>query len=66
MKFPLSVSLKKANFDEFESSLNNKNDLVHCPSITLSAIVPPRKCGHSTKTKVWPNQSGKIQNWCNG
>ncbi|CAI4461869.1 CRB_1a_G0017770.mRNA.1.CDS.1 [Saccharomyces cerevisiae] len=34
------VSLKKANFDEFESALNNKNDLVHCPSITLFESIP--------------------------
>ncbi|CAI4515058.1 AEG_G0023170.mRNA.1.CDS.1 [Saccharomyces cerevisiae] len=28
------------NFDEFESALNNKNDLVHCPSITLFESIP--------------------------
>ncbi|CAI4792453.1 CNT_collapsed_G0059750.mRNA.1.CDS.1 [Saccharomyces cerevisiae] len=49
----------------FESALNNKNDLVHCPSITLFESIP-RKCGHSRRRKVWPNQTGKIQNWCNG
>ncbi|CAI4474399.1 ADI_G0018000.mRNA.1.CDS.1 [Saccharomyces cerevisiae] len=38
--FPIGVSLKKANFDEFESALNNKNDLVHCPSITLFESIP--------------------------
>ncbi|CAI4687361.1 ALI_HP2_G0038340.mRNA.1.CDS.1 [Saccharomyces cerevisiae] len=31
---------EKANFDEFESALNNKNDLVHCPSITLFESIP--------------------------
>ncbi|CAI4235557.1 ADI_G0000010.mRNA.1.CDS.1 [Saccharomyces cerevisiae] len=35
---------EKANFDEFESALNNKNDLVHCPSITLFESIP---------TEVW-------------
>ncbi|CAI6785338.1 BPK_HP2_G0055240.mRNA.1.CDS.1 [Saccharomyces cerevisiae] len=39
-RFPIGVSLKKANFDEFESALNNKNDLVHCPSITLFESIP--------------------------
>ncbi|CAI4242168.1 BAL_1a_G0000970.mRNA.1.CDS.1 [Saccharomyces cerevisiae] len=28
------------NFDEFELALNNKNDLVHCPSITLFESIP--------------------------
>ncbi|CAI4296759.1 ADI_G0005390.mRNA.1.CDS.1 [Saccharomyces cerevisiae] len=35
-----SVKFEKANFDEFESALNNKNDLVHCPSITLFESIP--------------------------
>nr|CAI6612965.1 BBF_HP1_G0031670.mRNA.1.CDS.1 [Saccharomyces cerevisiae] len=35
-----NLFLKKANFDEFESALNNKNDLVHCPSITLFESIP--------------------------
>ncbi|CAD6626823.1 XXYS1_4_G0038250.mRNA.1.CDS.1, partial [Saccharomyces cerevisiae] len=35
MKVSDRRKFEKANFDEFESALNNKNDLVHCPSITL-------------------------------
>ncbi|CAI4427499.1 CPI_1c_G0016510.mRNA.1.CDS.1 [Saccharomyces cerevisiae] len=35
MKVSDRRKFEKANFDEFESALNNKNDLVHCRSITL-------------------------------
>ncbi|CAI4388086.1 CNT_collapsed_G0025760.mRNA.1.CDS.1 [Saccharomyces cerevisiae] len=34
------VSLEKQTLTEFESALNNKNDLVHCPSITLFESIP--------------------------
>ncbi|CAI4792681.1 CLN_G0052990.mRNA.1.CDS.1 [Saccharomyces cerevisiae] len=44
MKVSDRRKFEKANFDEFESALNNKNDLVHCPSITLFESIP---------TEVW-------------
>ncbi|CAI4590399.1 CMF_collapsed_G0032590.mRNA.1.CDS.1 [Saccharomyces cerevisiae] len=40
MKVSDRRKFEKANFDEFESALNNKNDLVHCPSITLFESIP--------------------------
>ena len=40
MKVSDRRKFEKANFDEFESVLNNKNDLVHCPSITLFESIP--------------------------
>ncbi|CAI7455220.1 BAD_collapsed_G0048520.mRNA.1.CDS.1 [Saccharomyces cerevisiae] len=40
MKVSNERKFEKANFDEFESALNNKNDLVHCPSITLFESIP--------------------------
>ncbi|CAI4287786.1 AMP_1a_G0012490.mRNA.1.CDS.1 [Saccharomyces cerevisiae] len=30
----------KVSDRQFESALNNKNDLVHCPSITLFESIP--------------------------
>ncbi|CAI4495041.1 CDG_1a_G0047680.mRNA.1.CDS.1 [Saccharomyces cerevisiae] len=65
MKVSDRRKFEKANFDEFESALNNKNDLVHCPSITLFESIPTEVV-ILRRRKVWPNQSGKIQNWCNG
>ncbi|CAI4447057.1 CLN_G0017890.mRNA.1.CDS.1 [Saccharomyces cerevisiae] len=44
MKVSDRRKFEKANFDEFELALNNKNDLVHCPSITLFESIP---------TEVW-------------
>lgn len=35
MKVSDKRKFEKANFEEFELALNNKNDLVHCHSITL-------------------------------
>ncbi|EHN03907.1 Yrf1-8p [Saccharomyces cerevisiae x Saccharomyces kudriavzevii VIN7] len=35
MKISDKRKFEKANFEEFESALNNKNDLVYCHSITL-------------------------------
>ncbi|CAI4045471.1 uncharacterized protein SKDI_11G3195 [Saccharomyces kudriavzevii IFO 1802] len=35
MKISDKRKFEKVNFEEFESALNNKNDLVHCHSITL-------------------------------
>ncbi|CAI4241217.1 CNB_1a_G0000890.mRNA.1.CDS.1 [Saccharomyces cerevisiae] len=66
MKVSDRRKFEKANFDEFESALNNKNDLVHCPSITLFESIPTEVPVILRRRKVWPNQSGKIQNWCNG
>ncbi|CAI4243923.1 APG_G0000920.mRNA.1.CDS.1 [Saccharomyces cerevisiae] len=66
MKVSDRRKFEKANFDEFESALNNKNDLVHCPSITLFESIPTEVTVILRRRKVWPNQSGKIQNWCNG
>ncbi|KAF4005989.1 hypothetical protein FOB22_001422 [Saccharomyces cerevisiae] len=43
MKVSDRRKFEKANFDEFESALNNKNDLVHCPSITLFESIPRKK-----------------------
>ncbi|CAI6607644.1 AAC_HP2_G0031010.mRNA.1.CDS.1 [Saccharomyces cerevisiae] len=40
MKVSDRRKFEKANFDEFELALNNKNDLVHCPSITLFESIP--------------------------
>ncbi|CAI4534063.1 ALI_collapsed_G0020590.mRNA.1.CDS.1 [Saccharomyces cerevisiae] len=40
MKVSDRRKFEKTNFDEFESALNNKNDLVHCPSITLFESIP--------------------------
>ncbi|CAI4602087.1 BAF_collapsed_G0034980.mRNA.1.CDS.1 [Saccharomyces cerevisiae] len=40
MKVSDRRKFEKANFDEFDSALNNKNDLVHCPSITLFESIP--------------------------
>ncbi|CAI6489357.1 AIF_HP2_G0017090.mRNA.1.CDS.1 [Saccharomyces cerevisiae] len=40
MKVSDRRKFEKANFDEFESALNNKNDLVYCPSITLFESIP--------------------------
>ncbi|CAI4456423.1 AEG_G0018050.mRNA.1.CDS.1 [Saccharomyces cerevisiae] len=40
MKVSDRRKFEKANFDEFESALNNKNDLVHYPSITLFESIP--------------------------
>ncbi|CAI4295460.1 CDA_G0004910.mRNA.1.CDS.1 [Saccharomyces cerevisiae] len=40
MKVSDRRKFEKANFDEFESALNNKNDLVHCASITLFESIP--------------------------
>ncbi|CAI4665361.1 AIG_G0039240.mRNA.1.CDS.1 [Saccharomyces cerevisiae] len=66
MKVSDRRKFEKANFDEFESALNNKNDLVHCPSITLFESIPTEVLVILRRRKVWSNQSGKIQNWCNG
>ncbi|CAI6637605.1 ANL_collapsed_G0016400.mRNA.1.CDS.1 [Saccharomyces cerevisiae] len=66
MKVSDRRKFEKTNFDEFESALNNKNDLVHCPSITLFESIPTESAVILRRRKVWPNQSGKIQNWCNG
>nr|CAI6380628.1 ADM_HP1_G0004750.mRNA.1.CDS.1 [Saccharomyces cerevisiae] len=40
MKVSDKRKFEKANFEEFELALNNKNDLVHCPSITLFESIP--------------------------
>ncbi|CAI7281316.1 BTE_collapsed_G0017890.mRNA.1.CDS.1 [Saccharomyces cerevisiae] len=66
MKVSDRRKFEKANFDEFELALNNKNDLVHCPSITLFESIPTEVLVILRRRKVWPNQSGKIQNWYNG
>ncbi|CAI7249403.1 BTE_collapsed_G0013930.mRNA.1.CDS.1 [Saccharomyces cerevisiae] len=60
------VSLKKQTLTSSELALNNKNDLVHCPSITLFESIPTEVRSFYEDEKVWPNQSGKIQNWYNG
>ncbi|CAI4390968.1 BBF_collapsed_G0026340.mRNA.1.CDS.1 [Saccharomyces cerevisiae] len=40
MKVSDKRKFEKANFEEFELALNNKNDLVHCHSITLFESIP--------------------------
>ncbi|CAI4725723.1 BAL_1a_G0046940.mRNA.1.CDS.1 [Saccharomyces cerevisiae] len=66
MKVSDRRKFEKANFDEFELALNNKNDLVHCPSITLFESIPTEVVVILRRRKVWSNQSGEIQNWCDG
>ncbi|CAI4496552.1 AIC_G0022780.mRNA.1.CDS.1 [Saccharomyces cerevisiae] len=66
MKVSDRRKFEKANFDEFESALNNKNDLVHCPSITLFESIPRSLWSFYEDEKSGLIKSGKIQNWCNG
>nr|CAI6710397.1 CNT_HP1_G0038110.mRNA.1.CDS.1 [Saccharomyces cerevisiae] len=61
MKVSDRRKFEKANFDEFESALNNKNDLVHCPSITLFESIPTEVRSFYEDEKVWSNQSGKFR-----
>nr|CAI6438446.1 CBM_HP1_G0021620.mRNA.1.CDS.1 [Saccharomyces cerevisiae] len=61
MKVSDRRKFEKANFDEFESALNNKNDLVHCPSITLFESIPTEVRSFYGRRKVWPNQVVKFR-----
>ncbi|CAI4683964.1 CIC_collapsed_G0040520.mRNA.1.CDS.1 [Saccharomyces cerevisiae] len=40
MKVSDRRKFEKQKFDGFELALNNKNDLVHCPPITLFESIP--------------------------
>ncbi|CAI4795147.1 CPI_1c_G0052270.mRNA.1.CDS.1 [Saccharomyces cerevisiae] len=51
MKVSDRRKFEKANFDEFESALNNKKRLGTLSLNNFYLNRSPRKCGHSTKTK---------------